>query len=284
MKKVGYFFFAFVPFLAVQAIQIVALCFMIGSSVITESLVGHSLFPSRSISDRLNTLWLTTDFNMMIMLLYSIITIIIFSMWYYAGFGGNFLPSPKKTFHPLMILGILFLVPGAQFAANYIVMGISFVRPDWISQYEQLFEASGITTVTVITFIYSVITGPICEELIFRGMTMNAFKKAIPFWAANIMQAILFGIFHMNWVQGIYAFALGLLLGYVCEKGNSIYYSIGLHILFNFWGTVVSQFLIIDDTVAAAVIILIITIVSLAVGFVLFESGRRILRRKAVTA
>lgn len=40
MKKVGYFFFAFVPFLAVQAIQIVALCFMIGSSVITESLVG----------------------------------------------------------------------------------------------------------------------------------------------------------------------------------------------------------------------------------------------------
>ena len=88
----------------------------------------------------------------------------------------------------------------------------------------------------------------------------------------------------MNWVQGIYAFALGLLLGYVCEKGNSIYYSIGLHILFNFWGTIVSQFLIIDDTVAAAVIILIITIVSLAVGFVLFESGRRILRRKAVTA
>ena len=194
MKKVGYFFFAFVPFLAVQAIQIVALCFMIGSSVITESLVGHSLFPSRSISDRLNTLWLTTDFNMMIMLLYSVITIIIFSMWYYAGFGGNFLPSPKKTFHPLMILGILFLIPGAQFAANYIVMGISFVRPDWISEYEQLFEASGITTVTVITFIYSVITGPICEELIFRGMTMNAFKRAIPFWAANIMQAILFGI------------------------------------------------------------------------------------------
>ena len=51
------------------------------------------------------------------------------------------------------------------------------------------------------------------------------------------MQAALFGLFHLNWIQGIYAFALGIVLGYVCERGGSIYYSMGLHLLFNLWGT-----------------------------------------------
>ena len=91
--------------------------------------------------------------------------------------------------------------------------------------------------------LYSVLLAPVCEELIFRGTTMHLARRALPFWLANTMQALLFGLFHMNWIQGIYAFALGLVLGYVCEKGGSIYYSILLHILFNLWGTVISTLL-----------------------------------------
>ena len=129
--------------------------------------------------------------------------------------------------------------------------------------------------------LYSVLLAPVCEELIFRGTTMHLARKAVPFWLANVMQAFLFGLFHMNWIQGIYAFALGLVLGYVCEKGGSIYYSIFLHFLFNFWGTVISNALAgMESTVLLSVIMLVVTIVSLTLGFFLFVSGTRIKKER----
>ena len=47
------------------------------------------------------------------------------------------------------------------------------------------------------------------------------------------MQALMFGFFHMNLVQGIYTFALGLLLGYLVEKTGNLLVPIVLHILYN---------------------------------------------------
>ena len=116
--------------------------------------------------------------------------------------------------------------------------------PQWLQQYEDLLKTAGLdSSITLPMLLYSVLLAPVCEELIFRGTTMHLARRALPFWLANTMQALLFGLFHMNWIQGIYAFALGLVLGYVCEKGGSIYYSILLHILFNLWGTVISTLL-----------------------------------------
>ena len=149
------------------------------------------------------------------------------------------------------------------------------IRPDWLDQYNQLFESSGITDLTFLTILYSVILAPICEELIFRGVTMRCARKALPFWLANIMQAALFGLFHLNWIQGIYAFALGIVLGYVCERGGSIYYSMGLHLLFNLWGTFAVFLPEIPDSIAASIIVIIVMIVSLVAGFVLFAAGRK---------
>ena len=59
----------------------------------------------------------------------------------------------------------------------------------------------------------------------------------MPFWVANLLQALLFGVFHMNMIQGVYAFVVGIVLGFICEKSHSIYPSMLFHILFNIWGT-----------------------------------------------
>ena len=92
--------------------------------------------------------------------------------------------------------------------------------------YESLLETAGLDDqISILMVICSVIFAPFCEELVFRGVTMHQAKKCLPFWAANLLQALLFGIFHMNMIQGIYAFCLGLVLGYVCNRGGSIYYS-----------------------------------------------------------
>ena len=95
----------------------------------------------------------------MIMVIYALITIAIFGMWYYARYEGNFLPSPKKTFNPMMLVAIVILVPGTQFAANFIANLTGYIRPDWLQQYNELFETSGITDTTFVTVLYSVITG-----------------------------------------------------------------------------------------------------------------------------
>ena len=43
----------------------------------------------------------------------------------------------------------------------------------------------------------------------------------------------MFGIYHMNLVQGIYAFVLGAVLGLVRVSVGTIFASIGTHIIFN---------------------------------------------------
>lgn len=192
MKKVGYFFYTFVPLLAVEAIQTIALFFMMGMGVFGQGFVGKLAFPSANVSDRLEKTFTSVNFNMMIMVIYALITIAIFGMWYYARYEGNFLPSPKKTFNPMMIVAIVILVPGTQFAANFIANLTGYIRPDWLQQYNKLFETSGITDTTFVTVLYSVILAPICEELIFRGVTMRCARKALPFALANLMQAATF--------------------------------------------------------------------------------------------
>lgn len=85
----------------------------------------------------------------------------------------------------------------------------------------------------VITLFYTVGIGPMMEELIFRGAIMDRLRAAYPFWVANLLQAALFGIYHRNLIQGIYAFLWGILLGLVYQATGSILANILAHIIFN---------------------------------------------------
>lgn len=58
---------------------------------------------------------------------------------------------------------------------------------------------------------------------------------------ANLIQAVLFGVYHMNLVQGIYAAALGFLLGYLVWRYESLIAPMVVHALFNFFGTVIVE-------------------------------------------
>lgn len=69
---------------------------------------------------------------------------------------------------------------------------------------------------------------PICEELIFRGIVMEPMMKYPKM--AILVSALAFGVAHGNLIQSSYAFVLGLLLGYVRYRYNSLTPSIFLHI------------------------------------------------------
>lgn len=51
--------------------------------------------------------------------------------------------------------------------------------------------------------------------------------------AAIVLQAATFGFMHMNWVQGCYAGAAGLIFGWVLVTTGKLRYTILLHFAFN---------------------------------------------------
>lgn len=273
MKKTGSFFFSFVPLLVALGVQMIASFFLIGIS----ALFAFPIFGSRPTHISLNsliTLWTTSDFSTALMIIYSLLIICSFGIWYYRNYGGEYLPNVHKVFHPYKFIGVILLVPGTQLFCSYIVSFLATLFPSWMEFYEKLLESAGLdTSITLLMFFYSVILAPVAEELIFRGVTLRSARRALPFWGANLLQAFLFGVYHMNMIQGCYAFCLGLVLGYICEKGGSIYFSMFLHFLFNLWGIVISQYLNFGNSAAAFYIFLLVSIVLIVIGLRLFRTG-----------
>lgn len=79
---------------------------------------------------------------------------------------------------------------------------------------------------------------PLAEELCFRGVSLTALeRRGLPFWAANLIQAVLFACFHFNVVQSAYALVCALVLGGLSQR-DGISSSIIAHCVCNLTGLV----------------------------------------------
>lgn len=96
---------------------------------------------------------------------------------------------------------------------------------------ESSMEMASAGSQTVSMFLYAGLIGPIVEELVYRGFVMRLLEKHGKLLAV-VISSILFGAMHANLPQSIFAFFVGLILGYVAIE-YSIKWSIVLHILNN---------------------------------------------------
>lgn len=78
-----------------------------------------------------------------------------------------------------------------------------------------------------------VILAPLAEELIFRGMIYERMKHYASVPVSVIVSALLFGIYHANMVQFIYASLMGILLALYYEKSGSLITCIAAHMAMN---------------------------------------------------
>jgi membrane protease YdiL (CAAX protease family) len=83
------------------------------------------------------------------------------------------------------------------------------------------------------TFTMVGITGPILEEVLFRGIILDGFLKRYNPKKAIFWSAFLFGLFHLNPWQFIPGFLIGLLLGYIYLKTRSLIPVILVHMVNN---------------------------------------------------
>lgn len=157
---------------------------------------------------------------------------VIYFIWYLrmpsiAQPGRTRLVLSIKSISLLLLMGV-----GCQFFISGV---ISIIEP----YFEVLFQDYDKTISSILSgnlalvLLFTILIAPVTEELIFRGVMMNSLMPSIPFIYANILQAAFFGLYHLNVIQSIYAFATGMALGYVYYKYRSILASILLHMFIN---------------------------------------------------
>lgn len=121
------------------------------------------------------------------------------------------------------------------------------------------------------------IIAPIIEELIFRGLIQNELRKIMPLTAVVVVQAVLFGIYHMNIVQGIYAFVLGVIFSLIVIWFKSIWGSIIMHATINTSSVLISK--INEDSISDMTIYLVVagmTIIGLGSLIYLYKNRIKI--------
>ena len=82
---------------------------------------------------------------------------------------------------------------------------------------------------------------PAAEELMFRGIIYKRFRQYATFVRAAVFSALMFSLAHGNFVQMLYAFAIGMLLAFVYEKFDSFAAPLFFHISVNITSLIVTK-------------------------------------------
>ncbi len=95
----------------------------------------------------------------------------------------------------------------------------------------------------LIIIVFVVLLGPILEELLFRKMLIDVLY---PFGEITcvLMSALIFGLIHGNFYQFFYAAFLGGLMALIYCRTGKLIYTVGLHILINFQGSVLAPWIL----------------------------------------
>ncbi|MDO5461534.1 MAG: CPBP family intramembrane metalloprotease [Bacteroidales bacterium] len=128
-----------------------------------------------------------------------------------------------------------FLVFTSMFALNIFVQ--------WFPLEDMLTDQfEGLTHTLLGAFTISVLA-PVLEEVMFRGAIqgymMRRFRRP---WLAIVVAGLVFGIFHMNPVQVVYASLLGIIFGWIYYRTRSLLSVIVGHVLNNTIATITMLF------------------------------------------
>lgn len=171
---------------------------------------------------------------------------------------GGGVRSAWKRIACVIVIGL-----ALQVVVGYVTDAVLSLLPEAAADYSELVEETGMGDTSYLAVLTTVIGAPFCEELLVRGIifefSLRAFNpQCHPLWkrrrrvnaqdgaivpweapsawgvaAAIVLQAAVFGFMHMNWVQGCYAGAAGLIFGWVLVTTGKLRYTILLHFAFN---------------------------------------------------
>jgi len=130
----------------------------------------------------------------------------------------------KELILPLA-LGIL-----ATVGVSRIILMLPF--DNIIGSYSQIKEGYQVGSIWM-QFLTLGILAPVTEELLFRGLVYKRLKTYYDWITAAYISGIIFGIAHLNLVQGIYGFIMGIVFSFIYEKYKNIVAPIIMHMAAN---------------------------------------------------
>lgn len=154
--------------------------------------------------------------------------------------------SFAKSLALLLVIGV-----SAQFFVGGILEIVELLFPEAMAEYSELMEDTSVGVFAIVSALSIAVLAPINEEIVCRGVMFEYAMRAMSpgwnvtdgaryravsaraFWIANTLQALAFGVLHMNLIQGGYAFVLGAVLGWVFWRTGKLRYPIILHFAMN---------------------------------------------------
>ncbi len=152
----------------------------------------------------------------------SLVTLLIFTFGKFAVISRNYLAShPWGTLAWVALLSVGLILP-----AEWVYERLQITMPE---STEAMFE--GIMR-EPLGYMAIGIFAPVVEEIVFRGailrILLGLFSRSWH-WVAIIFSALIFGAIHLNLAQGLHAFVIGLLLGWMYYRTSSVVPGILLH-------------------------------------------------------
>ena len=120
----------------------------------------------------------------------------------------------------------------------------------------------------------AVILAPIVEELIFRKLLLDRLVKygELP---AVITSGLIFGLCHGNFSQFFYAMLIGWVFAYIYVKTGKIRYSIIMHMIINFLGSVLPLYIAQNNNYILFAVYLLCSLTFIVLGAVYCISYRK---------
>ena len=209
---------------------------------------------------------MTQDFNQPMNTAYMTLAqytvfILIFGIWFLKlNKKDNITIAPKvKAFfkNPFMLLLAVAGFMGQIFTDSC----MNLLRPmftDTFDSYDKMVSKSIGANSSFVMIFCVILIAPIAEELLFRGVMLHYQKSGFAI-AKNshrklfiaiilVLQGIMFGIYHGNIIQGIYAFVFAIILSLVAIETEDILPVVLLHISINISALLIPEILLSTKT------------------------------------
>lgn len=138
-------------------------------------------------------------------------------------------PGRKMTGKNFLLITVFFFVGQQLYQWWYLLL--EMVANGLGISLDAILESGNVDIQSVPMYLYACLLGPVAEEILFRGLVLRSLQPYGKKFAI-LVSSLLFGLFHGNLMQAPFAFAVGLVMGYVALEYN-IWWAIVLHLINN---------------------------------------------------
>ena len=170
------------------------------------------------------------------------------------------LPSlPKVENKPMEWIVLVVVAATVCISLNSLITysGISEIFDGFNEVAEYLYAGGIVVEILVVGILV-----PVSEELLFRGLIFQRLALYTKPATAIVVSALIFGIYHGNVVQGIYAFCIGAIMAMCYWKFQNLLAPICMHMVANIVSVCITEIEVVGNIFENQVVGIVATIIT----------------------